>query len=589
MTSVKKNETKPLSVNPRYPYMRSLARYFFFALLLFAAANIHAQWKLAAPNVITSIFRPNNGGGILTNHNGILWAGFRDIWMSADTGKTWSLRTPFDGIDNNAVKDISFFDDNTGLAATQNGEIYITQDQGLSWTQHIPNNPFRFRPSIESACFVGTPNNIIACSFSGDRYVSNDGGNSWQITLADSIASKVIPGSGGTAYITGGLFTGAWLYETNDFGATWIQHPAQFHWDSYSTERDQCDTTIFYAANDDIAARTDKFSRAYISTNTGNSWQSDDPQLRPDRCGSVSAAQHAIFMQTYSGIIRSTDHGRTWQDIGGPPNIVDTRFVTALDNNIVVAIDTGAYDSNFGINSPGSVWVTYNSGGDSLMYTDGSKLTLATADQSADTIGGSVAVPISVNGIINPIEAELTIHFDPQLIYHGTFSLTNVPLDIPGETWAGRTKIYLPGATSSGILAYSYFDVFNDSSKKTNVVFDSLIFCLKYLSPVATAVISPDTLCGADILTRFMLHNIPPQLRIVPNPSGGDINIISSTDLGDVRITVYDMLGTKHADMNLAIGKNTPAKLPLQLSSGIYNLHVIAATQSFDLRVIVNK
>src|SRR5579872_3594147 len=242
-----------------------------FILVIFINVELSAQWKLAAPNVIRSTFRPYNGGGVLISQNGILWAGYKNIWMSRDTGKSWSLNMVLAG-GNNLIKDIYFLDDNNGLATTQNGEIYITNDQGLNWTPHIPPHPYRFRPSIESAVFAGTPNNIIACSFAGDRFVSNDGGASWTLTIFDSLATKVIAGLGGTAYFLGGLVTGSWLYETNDFGATWVQHPGVVNWDSYSFARDECDTNFFYVANDNHEPQPDKTSRIFVTQNSGFSW-----------------------------------------------------------------------------------------------------------------------------------------------------------------------------------------------------------------------------------------------------------------------------------------------------------------------------
>ena len=502
--------------------------------------------------------------------------------MSADTGKTWSLRTPFNNFNNSCIKDISFFDDNIGLATTQNGEVYITQDQGLSWIQHIPANPFRFRPSIESACFCGTANNIIACSYAGDRYVSNDGGITWKITLADSLAYQVRAGSGGTAYLVGGfdrgISAGAHLYETNDFGATWFMRPGVFDWDSYSFVRDQCDTSIFYVVNDNLAARINRTSHIFISQNDGASWNSADAQTLPHHCGSISAAPNAIFVQTYSGISRSTDQGRSWKNIGGPPNIVDTRFVSAIDNNVIVAVD-----------SFGSVWVTYNSGGDSLSYTSGNKLSLQTADQQIDTIGGSVAVPISVNGIGSPIDIEMVVHYDQQRIYKGTDSTNNVKLDIVNQSWSGRSRIHIPDANSSGILAYSYFDVYNDSSKKTSVTFDSVIFCMKYLNTSAASIITPASTCGADIVTRFMRDSTFPQLSIVPNPSSGDISISTSRDLGEVKIIIYDMVGVKRGENTITLNKSTAAKFILPVMSGVYSVRVTSLSRMYDLRVVVNR
>ena len=586
---------KPASPHTRCVKMNSNRRIYCITILfVFASAPLSAQWKLLAPNLIIPTFRPYNSGGVLIFHDGILWAGFKDVWMSADTGKSWSKRTPFKTMLNNScIRDISFYNTAIGLATTQNGEIFITQDQGLSWARHVPANPFRPFPSIQSACFCGTANNIIACSYAGDRYVSSDGGTTWAITLADSLANQVRAGSGGTAYLTGGFdlgaSSGAHLYETNDFGATWFMHPGVFGWDSYSFERDRCDTSVFYIANDELAAKTDKTSRIFISTNTGASWSAGDQHPVPHHCGSISAASNAIFVQTYSGISRSTDQGNSWKNIGGPPNTTDTRFVAAIDNNIIVAIDTGTFDSNTGINGAGSVWITFNGGGDSLTNTDGNNLSLVTSDQHSDTIGGSVAVPISLNGIGSPIDIELILHYDPQLIYKGTYSTGNIRLDLANKSWLGRSRINIPGANSSGILAYAYFDVFNDSSIQTSVTFDSVIYCSEYTSTRATSIITPASGCGSDILTRFIRDSTFPNLVLMPNPTTGDIYISSSYDLGEAHVIIYDMAGVQRGESTIALGKNIPAKLILPVASGVYSVRIASPVRMYDLRVVVDR
>ena len=574
---------KPPTQNPRCSCMKSLRQpKLLIILLLIVASPLAAQWKLVAPNAIVSIFRPYNDGGVLINHNGILWAGYHNVWMSSDTGKTWSMRTPFTNFNNSCVKDIAFFDDNIGLATTQNGEIFTTNDQGLTWTQHIPANPFRFRPSIESACFAGSPNNIIACSYAGDRYISNDRGITWNITLADSLANQVHSGSGGTAYIVGGfdrgLSAGAYLYETNDFGASWFRHPGVFDWDSFSFERDRCDTTVFYVVNDQLASKASTTSRVFVSNNTGITWIPHDVQPKQYHCGSISAAQNAIYVQTYSGISRSTDQGASWKDIGGPPNLVDTRFVTAIDNNVIVAVD-----------SFGSVWATYNSGGDSQSYNDGGTISIQTKDQQTDTIGGSVAVPISLNGIGSPIDAELTVHYNSLLDYKGTYSTNNVKLDIPGESWSGRSRVRIPGANSSGILAYSYFDVYGVTTMSTDVTFDSVIFCMNYLSAKATSTITPNSSCSTNILSRFMRDSTFPQLSIMPNPTNGDISISSSQDLGAVNVQIFDMLGVKRIEKSVILHKEIPAKILLTLMNGIYSIRVVSSNKIQDLIVVINR
>ena len=550
-------------------------------LILLASGNIAAQWKLAASNVITPIFRPYNGGGVIINHNGTLWAGYKDVWMSADTGKSWSLRTPFNTFNNSCIKDISFFDDNIGLATTQNGEVYITQDRGLSWIRHVPPNPLL--PSIESGCFAGSSVHVIACTYTGDLYVSNDGGMTWSMNPIDSAAYQLQAGSGGNAYLISGTTAGSKLWETHTFGGIWVTLLGQFNPDSYSFVRDRCDTSLFYVANDNLASKAENSSRVFISPDVGQSWQANDLHLKPYLCGSITASSDAIFVQTFYGVRRSTDQGQTWNDIGGPPNITDTRFVTAIDNNVVVAVD-----------SFGSVWVTTNSGGDSLSIIDGSKLSLQTADQKTDTIGGTVAVPISINGLTTTQDFDLTIHYDPLLSYQGTYS-GNMKLDIAGESWSGRSRIHIQGANSSGVLANAYFIVFSDSSGKPIVTIDSLkiltaiVPCNNILNISASSTLTPVSGCGADILTQFIRDSLMQQLRIVPNPSNGDFSIISSAVLGEVNVTIYDMLGRKQEESIVSLAKDMQTKLSFPLPNGVFLLRVRSATKLYELSIVVNR
>ncbi|MEP7235741.1 MAG: T9SS type A sorting domain-containing protein [Ignavibacteriota bacterium] len=558
------------------------------SVLLISAGDLCAQWNLVAPKAIIPITRPYGGGGILTHQDGILWAGYKDVWMSADTGRTWIMRTPFSGFNNSCIKDISFFDQNIGLATTQNGEIYITLNQGVSWVSYIPNGPYHFRPSIESARFVGSPKTIIACSFAGDIFVTADGGANWTTTLPDSITTQVISGSGGTAYVAGGFSTGILagvrLHQTNDYGLTWSDRSAIIDWDSYSFARDECDTTIFYAASDDLEARNDGFSRAFVSHTEGNFWSPVDLQALPSHCGSVTTSTDAIFTQTYSGVRRSTDRGNTWKDIGGPPNIVDTRFVTALSNNIVIAVD-----------SFGSVWVTTNSGGDSVRILSGPSISLRTADQKTDTVGGTVAVPLSIAGLNRTEDFDIVMHYDPQLLYGGTFSSPNIRVDIPGESWRGRSKLHFVGVGSQNDISQSFFDVFSDSSKKLIVSFDSLIMlsavipCTNTLTNLATSTITPAPGCEAAILSRYLRDTLLPQLKISPNPTAGALSLTSSLDLGEARIIVYDALGMQKMSQISQIRKNSPVKLLLDLAPGTYFLRVISDRNYYDLRFLLER
>jgi hypothetical protein len=86
-----------------------------------------------------------------------------------------------------------------------------------------------------------------------------------------------------------------------------------------------------------------------------------------------------------------------------------------------------------------------------------------------------------------------------------------------------------------------------------------------------------------------MLDSTLPTLRIVPNPTSGEISITSSGDLGAVNVAVYDMLGAKQNESIATMQKNSPTKIMLPAANGMYNVRVRSGERTFDLRVVVSR
>ena len=754
-----------------------------FLLVLLAETNLYSQWKNIAPGLLNS----GCDKGIIAHYGNTLWACHNQAWFSDDSGKVWSLRSPYSLADAGTILDISFYSANTIALTGLHGpsQIYITHDQGLSWIDITPQGGSE---SFTSLCFAGSSQDIIAASNYGNMVVTHDGGKNWQSGPFDGCVFSVRAGTGRTAYAIAGMMSGSGkLYETLDAGDNWRMTTGQYDWDCFSFERDLCDTATFYIANEDVIAPIDQLSCIYVSHDKGASWKMNNPHSIPYYCGSIAVTPSVIFAQTYTSVERSTDMGNSWGNIGGPPNKDDTRFVTALDGNIIFAVDID-----------GNIWATFNSGGDSLslpkngslavspksifntdtvncndsvrrsfhftqlgcnpptisgwkvigidslsygmldlttdsgyiafrpnttgdhsasllitlsdgsvdtislkgynkgkpfsftasplrlfgndsMYicdrpvvekfivtTDGClpkiitqnisgpdkqdyqvirqitdpliptdsviisfdpsdsgarnalyeltfddgtsisvslggfgipsrPLSLAALDQSTDTIGGSAFVPIVINGLEHAEDIELILHYDKELTYHGSYSLANVPLDLPSEGWNGRSKLQIPQAVPNTILAYAQFDVFNDSLRNSYVTFDSVTILTaippcKYILPASViSTITPPSGCGIRTISRFMHSGGLPQLSIAPNPTSGEVSLFSTEDLGDVSIAVYDMLGVQRGTDQLTIGKNTPVKFALPEANGIYTLRVKQAGRTYDLRVAVNR
>ena len=226
-------------------------------------------------------------------------------------------------------------------------------------------------------------------------------------------------------------------------------------------------------------------------------------------------------------------------------------------------------------------------------------LSIVSADQSTDTIGGTIYVPITINGLEGAEDIELIVHYDGKLLYRGSYSLFNSLLDFPSAGILGRSKLRIAKAMSGKILGYATFDVFSDSLQPNfSVTFDSISVLTQkapcqYLLPVlpVTSIITPPlySACGTRTLIHFMLDSSMPKFSVSPNPSSGDISIISARDEGEVHIAVFDMIGTKRSESNATLKKNTPTKVTLPTVNGIYNLRVHSEGMDWDLRVVVSR
>ena len=309
-----------------------------------------------------------------------------------------------------------------------------------------------------------------------------------------------------------------------------------------------------------------------------------------------ATAEHKIFISVIGcyipKVISQTISGAYSSDYTIIRNVS-----SSIDHSDSVAIDFKPTSSGL---RPATFTLTFSDGSTINIPLQGfgiapHQLTLSTADQITNAIGGTVDVPITISGLDHPEDVDLVLHFGKQLTYHGSHSSTNVQLDIPGAEWVGRSKLHISLAIPNTIAGYARFDVFNDSLMNSLVTFDSVTVltaiapCQYILPGFVTSTITPPLGCGVDIISRFIHLGIPPQLSIIPNPSSGEISIISTHDLGEVSIAIYDMLGMQRGLNRVIIRKNNPAKLTLPEANGVYNVRVRSAERAYDLRVVLNR
>lgn len=569
---------------PRFFHHLSLIIFLLFG----TNTSIRAQWVNVAPNLLPPMYNNFFAVGAINFNNGIVWGGMTDLWSSSDLGKTWQQHQF-----GHEIYDICFYDQFTGLIATGSEGIFLTHDGGLTWKNILKSNTKKFY----NVSFNSSPNTIHALVFNPSMLVSStDGGATWYSSgiFGDAGLSFAIALNNSISVFTSNYnprYVKGWINTSYDLGKTWTNNSSLVDGDSFSLSADSCDANRYYLVNEDWADINNDSSEVYLTTDAGSSWRATLSYVRPYLSGTIATTSNVMYIGAIqpNGILRSSDRGLTWKSIGGPSVAADSRTIAIANAKTVFVLD-----------EMGNIWKTSNSGGDSIFSLP--TLRLATENVSTDTLGtSSFQIPIKIEGLGRALDIELILHYDPPtfLSYSGSYSVSNVAIDIPGEQWPGRSKIrVLSGYLQGDILGYAHFNLLDDSAIYPKVWLDSLVI-LNASAPcelteftddnAATSIITTASGCGVQILFDFLRTGRIAQFRLAPNPSSGDISIISSTDLGEVKIVVFDMLGIQRNLLYANIKKNIATKIILPENNGVYDLQVRSAISSYNFRVVMSR
>lgn len=574
-------------------------------MLLTPAMYLNAQWQNVALNLIDISYNPSyeNAYGTMIFRDGVLWVGRDKLWKSIDTGKTWvklasaQITTPF------AITDISAFDKNTCAYTTTRGQVFITKDGGSTWRESI--GPFTNLLPTMTITYLDDANNLL-CSSHGAMWVSHDGGLTFKESPsfdplgpqreATNAGSNCVRRVGkNSAYSIGitspsGSHATAYIVASTDNGDTWTQTPGFFDVDCFAFATDPCNSNEIYVVNESAIHCEDGLSKLFYSNDAGSSWSviASGPANGRNTFfnGSIITSQNAVFAGTdANGIMRSTDKGSTWKSIGGPTSFFDSRFLCAVNSNIIFSADKN-----------GSIWRTINSGGDSLDVSDLGSISVRTADQSTDTIGGTVQVPIIIEGVNKPIDIDLVMHYDPSLEYLGAVSINSIDLDIQGEQWEGRSKLHLSNVIDKQIVGYANFIVFADSLNYPKVWFDSIVTggtvfsCSNAIQNTGVCTITTPTGCGISTISKFLRTGKMPEFSIHPNPAENFIIINSSVDIDNVQIDLYDLLGKKQIGRSINLRSTDLNTINVNtLSAGTYIMKIDDNGYNVTKKVILDK
>ena len=196
----------------------------FLGISLLFTSSLNAQWTLLAPNLLGA---QSSEMGAMTHKAGITWAGSHAVFMSLDSGISWTQRwTATLGKDN--IDEIIFYDNKIGLVCTHMGSVYRTDDQGLSW--RIIHNLGAY-----SAAFIGSSDNIIvatgSCATCATTEVTHDGGLTWKPQIQGDWVPQVKALLGGSAMAIAGTYLGGnTIIKTTDYGDSWQPLPESSIW-----------------------------------------------------------------------------------------------------------------------------------------------------------------------------------------------------------------------------------------------------------------------------------------------------------------------------------------------------------------------
>lgn len=567
---------------------------FYIALFLVLPSFILAQWKEVGPNVL-SPFTP--GYGALHYADGTLWVGNNELWSSPDTGKTW-VKSSYKG---KQIRDIHFLDRYIGLVASEFDGVQLTRDGGKTWKMILDCEAWE-------VSFNGSPDIIhVLGTAPATIYSTIDGGANWTFQHLGTYGMSFAIARDNRIYTFAGeryqTSSRGWTNYSTDFGVTWSNNGATIDGDSYTLSVDSCDNRRLYLVNEDYASSNDGVSQLFVSTNGGLTWTEALADSGIFLSGSLATTAHTLYAGTVlgSGIYRSTDKGITWAAHGGPAIGYDARGIFAISDNLVAALGV-----------IGSVWITRNSGGDSLTIandidTIAGATTLSEPKaslQPGDTVHVNIRVKFPVGSAINaitPQEITYTIHF-------GSSVAGIIPADDIGKSIIAPTGwVFKQGQLAGGKLTVTLsnvakaplqfeqdfgrvvFTAIAAPSQQTNVLAGQLqVFasCNAYTSffgievgHIRTIVVKPQ---GVDRLDDDLLS-------VYPNPATHILHIESGSDLGRAYVELYDELGKlQYAALSMP-GKSTTNIDVRAFPNGVYYLRIETAQGTTTRRVMVNK
>jgi photosystem II stability/assembly factor-like uncharacterized protein len=522
--------------------MKTLSRssMLVFAVLLLAA-SASAQWTNVAPGLLGN----DPSYGAMQYRDGVVWAGFADLWSSVDLGVTWKKVASFPPADT--ITDIAFYDNLTGLVSTLHS-VLLTKDGGASWTQLM----FTQDNIFKKVSFNGSQSVIQTIIDNGIFYSSVDGGVNWSASSFSGGNRSFAVANDGTVYVMSQDFPSylGWVSASGDLGKSWSPNGQAVNADCYTLSVDSCDSKRLYLANEQVWNITNGIATFFLSLDGGATWQTTISQTEPYLSGTLTTTKYALFAgtDTTDGVLRSVDQGLTWKSIGGPAVSVDSRDIAAIDANTVFAADAN-----------GSIWVTRNGGNDSIASTRTDSITFSPATLfAADTIqcdSLTRTVRITRASCLSPYPGPATIVGPDSACF-----------SIAASSGDSISVNLLPNSTGplNAALVVSLTKGPNDTIPLHGFsAANPYRYNFTPASLFATDTIQCDSISRSVTIGRIGCYGASPKQFTIAGPDSSSFQIISSDSDSVSIVLLPNSTGALNASLVLTISDGTRYSLPL--------------------------
>jgi len=257
---------------------------------------------------------------------------------------------------------------NTGAS----GEIYYSQDGGLTWnesTTSFGSAPVSLASSANGSLMIGA-----VYGSSGGLFISTNFGSTWAATLGSTTWRSVASSYNGLK-LAAAVYGGD-IYTSTNGGNTWSAGPTSGNW-----------TSVASSADGNKLAAVVTGSKVYTSTNSGSSWT---PQSGSPAAFAVASSADGVKLAAVvngGGIWTSGNSGITWQQQTNAPTANWYSISSSASGGQLIAAANGftVYVSgNYGATwskqpLPAQNWQAVTCSGDGSLMTAGGYLSTSTA------------------------------------------------------------------------------------------------------------------------------------------------------------------------------------------------------------------